>query len=64
MSIAKIAIGDKLLSIYLYGLRILELAMMEPICGPYINPKIINKEATSLTASLLTKVEELNLKVK
>jgi len=38
--------------------------MQEPICGQHINPKIVNKEATQLTAPLLAKVEELNFKAR
>ena len=64
MAIAKIALTDKLLQIYLLGLRIMEIAMQEPICGAKLNPKIVNKEATQLAAPLLTKVEELNFKAR
>ena len=38
--------------------------MREPICGPHINQKIVKREATLLTASLLIKVEELNFKAR
>jgi hypothetical protein len=46
MAIARIAIEDKLLPIFAIGLRVLELAMRPPICGPSINPKVVNKEAS------------------
>jgi hypothetical protein len=62
ITIAKIAIQDKLLQIYLIGLRILELAIKEPVCGQHITPKIFTKECSQLTGLLLLKVEELNFK--
>jgi hypothetical protein len=45
IAIAKVAITDKLLQIYLIGLRILELAIKNPICGSFIMPKLFTKEA-------------------
>jgi len=62
IAIAKVAITDKLLQIYLIGLRILELAIKDPICGSFIMPKLFTKEASQLTGPLLLKVEELNFK--
>ena len=64
MTVARIACTDKLLQIYLIGLKILKLALALPICGPHLNQKIVAKEASQLTLPLLSKVEELNFKAR
>ena len=43
MEFAKIAMEDKILSIYFIGLKILSTALAPPVCGTDVSPQIINK---------------------
>lgn len=55
---------DKLLQVYFTGLKILTLATKPPICGEEILAHEINKEIKPFIQVLLTKVEELNYRVR
>jgi len=64
LTFARIAITDKIIGLYQIGLKILDMSMKEPICGPHISAKTIVKEANQLAIHLLSKVEELNYKTR
>ena len=55
---------DKLLQVYLIGLKILSLTFQAPICGPEITSREMNREFFPFIKLLLQKVEELNFKVR
>ena len=55
---------DKLLQVYMLGLKILQATFSEPICGPEITAREMNREFLPFIKLLLTKVEELNFKVR
>ena len=55
---------DKLLQVYFTGLKILTLALKPPICGEEILPREINREIQPFIGLLLSKVEELNYRVR
>lgn len=55
---------DKLLQVYFTGLKVLTLALKSPICGDEILPKEINYEIKPFIGLLLSKVEELNYRVR
>ena len=42
MELAKLAVEDKILSIYFIGLKILSTALSPPVCGTDVSPKLIN----------------------
>jgi len=48
----------------LHGLKILQLTLREPICGPEVTPEEINKGIRWFIPHLISKVEKLNHKMK
>ena len=55
---------DKLLQVYFTGLKILTIALRPPICGEEILTREVNREIFPFIKLLLTKVEELNYRVR
>ncbi len=64
MEFAKIAMEDKILSIYFLGLKILSTALAPPVCGTDVSPLVINKVMKEFTPILLSKIEELNFRAR
>jgi hypothetical protein len=64
MHIGLICCKDKLLQVYLRGLKLLEIAMVAPICGKDIGAKRLNREVTPFINLLISKAEELNYRAR
>lgn len=64
IDIALIACEDKVMPIYLYGLKILITAMSSPICDKRVTDKMINEAIRMFIPILLDKVSELNYRAR
>jgi centrosomal protein CEP104 len=64
IDIAVIASEDKVMPIYLYGLKILITAMSSPICDKKVTPKMINEAMRIFIPILLDKVSEFNYRAR
>lgn len=64
IGIALIACEDKVMPIYLYGLKILLTAMSPPICELRVTPKMLNDAIKMFIPILLNKISELNYRAR
>ena len=64
IDIAVLACEDKVMPIYLYGLKILLTAMSSPICDRRVTAKMINDAMRIFIPILLDKVSELNYRAR
>lgn len=64
IGIALIACEDKVMPIYLYGLKILLTAMSPPICDKRVTPKMLNDAMRMFIPILLSKISELNYRAR
>lgn len=64
IDISLIACEDRVMPIYLYGLRVLIAAMSPPICDLRVTPKMINDAIRIFIPILLDKVSELNYRAR
>lgn len=60
--VAMQACRDKLLQIYILGLKILQTAMQPPVCGDDIPHKVVNKTVSPFIPLLIDKITELNFR--
>jgi len=60
MEMVKLAIEDKVLSIYFISLKLLTTALAPPICGTDVTPKLIVKVLSEFTPTLINKISEMN----
>ena len=58
------ASSDKLLQVYFTGLKILETALQEPVCGGDIPGKEINKQIKPFVKLLVNKIAEMNFRAR
>jgi centrosomal protein CEP104 len=61
---AQLACEDKVLSVYLHGLKVLITAMEPPICDGKVTPKMVNDAVKVFIPVLLTKISELNYRAR
>mmetsp|Transcript_20003 Transcript_20003/g.3266 ORF Transcript_20003/g.3266 Transcript_20003/m.3266 type:complete len:144 (+) Transcript_20003:1312-1743(+) len=64
IDIATIACEDRVLSIYLYGLKVLVTAMSPPICDNKVTPKMVNDAMRIFIPILIAKISELNYRAR
>jgi centrosomal protein CEP104 len=64
VGIALIACEDKVMPIYLSGLKILLTAMSSPICDKKVTPKMLNDAMKMFIPILLNKISELNYRAR
>ncbi|KRX06659.1 Armadillo-type fold [Pseudocohnilembus persalinus] len=62
MELSKLAVEDKILSIYFIGLKILSTALSPPVCGTDVSPKLINQCLKEFIPLFLEKIAELNFR--
>jgi len=64
IEIALIACEDKVMPIYLFGLKILLTAMSPPICEKRVTAKMLNEAIKMFIPILLSKISELNYRAR
>lgn len=64
MEMARIACEDKILQIYLIGLKILSCTLSPPVCGTDVSPQLIHKYLKEFMPILIEKICELNHRAK
>lgn len=64
IEMCRITSEDKVLEIYLTGLKILKVAMKPPVCGNDIPVAIVNKVLSEFAAILIKKIGEFNTKAR
>lgn len=64
MEFCRLASEDKVLEIYLIGLKILKTGLRPPVCGEDIPVAIVNKMLASFSAILIKKIGEFNEKAR
>jgi centrosomal protein CEP104 len=64
IEIAKYACDDKVVQIYLEGLKLLATALAPPICGNDIDPLLIQKSVQYFIPKFIKKISELNYRAR
>jgi hypothetical protein len=64
IEVVKYASEDKVIQIYLEGLKVLETCLAQPICGNDIDPQVIQKSINYFIPKFIKKISELNYRAR
>ncbi len=64
IEVAKLACEDKVIQIYVEGLKLLSTCLAPPICGNDVDPGLIQKSVAYFIPRYIKKISELNLRAR